>query len=136
MNIEIRNGTAARALFVLVGLLTATSCGTMARSADPFADGSRGGSGRLEVIVQNLNFGDANFFALRQGERIRLGSVTGKSDQSFNLAWNFSLPVRFEVQLVGGQNCRVRELMADPGDVLWVRIPSEVSITPCTVGKR
>lgn len=136
MNSGIRSGDFARVLVALLGLLTATSCSTLGRATDPFSTGPEARAGRIEVTVQNLNFSDANFFAFRQGERIRLGSVTGKSDESFNLAWNFSLPLRFEAQLIGGQSCRVRDLMVDPGDELWVRIPTELSVTPCTVGKR
>ena len=85
--------------------------------------------------AKSINFNDANLFALRNGQRIRMGSVTGKSEEDFTLDWNFSLPLQFEAQLVGGRTCRVRSIMADPGDALWIQIPTELSITPCTVGK-
>ncbi len=52
------------------------------------------------------------------------------------MEWNVALPLHFEVQLIGGQSCRVREIMVDPGDELWVRIPGELSITPCRGSKR
>lgn len=125
-----------RGLSTLVAILAAASCGVLGRAKDPYATGPDAGTGRIEVSVQNLNFNDAHFFAVRQGERIRLGYITGKSDESFNLDWDFAVPLSFEVQLVGGLACRVRDLVVDPGDLLWVRIPTEVSITPCTGGKR
>ena len=124
-----------RALVVLLGLLSAGACSTLGRSTDPFAEGPAAGIGQISVEVRNLNFNDANLFALRQGARIRMGSVTGKSDADFRLTWNFSLPLQFEAQLVGGRTCRVRSIIADPGDRLWIQIPSELSISPCTVGK-
>ena len=130
-------GRAVRTMAVLLGLLSAGSClGKLGRAPDPFTTRPHAGTGAIEVEVQSLNFNDASIFAIRQGERIRLGTVTGKSDQTFTLDWNFALPLQFEAQLVGGRSCRVQELMVDPGDRLWLRIPVEVSITPCRVGKR
>ena len=130
-------GHSARAMLVLLAALTAASCsGNVGRTSDPFTAGTRAGTGQIQVQIQNLNFNDANVYAIRQGQRIRLGTVTGKSDKDFTMDWSFALPLRFEIQLIGGQSCRVREIMVDPGDALWVRVPSELSITPCRGSKR
>lgn len=134
---KTRASPSAGVLSLLFAALAATSCaGNLGGQADPFTRGPRAGTGRIQVQVQNLNFNDANVYALRQGQRIRLGTVTGKSDKNFTMDWTFALPLQFEVQLIGGQSCRVREIMVDPGDELWVRIPSELSITPCRGSKR
>lgn len=103
---------------------------------NPFAPrGSRPGEGSVRVLVENQNFGDATVFALRGGERIRLGTVTGKSDENFTVRWNFSLSMEFEIHIIGGQGCRVRPMPVDPGDRVFVRIPTEVSTQACYSGK-
>jgi len=109
---------------------------TSSRVDNPFAPrGSREREGSIQVRVENLNFGDATIHALRGGERIRLGQVTGKSEQSFTVRWNFSLPLEFEVDLVGGGACGIRPMTVDPGDKIWLRIPTEVGRSPCYAGK-
>ncbi len=85
--------------------------------------------------MENLNFGDATVHALRGGERIRLGQVTGKSEKSFTIRWNFSVPLEFQVDLVGGEACGIQPMTVDPGDRIWVRIPTQVGPTPCYAGK-
>ncbi len=113
----VRAGHSARVLVVLLAALTAASCtGTPGRPTDPFTTGPRAGAGRIQVQVQNLNFNDASVYAIRRGQRIRLGTVTGKSDKNFTMDWNSAVPLRFEVQIIGGQDCRIRELMLAPGD--------------------
>lgn len=104
------------------------------RAKNPFtAPGSD--EGEITVRVENHNFGDATVHALRGGERIRLGNVTGKSEQDFTVNWTFSLPMEFEVNIIGGQGCRVRPMTVDPGDKVFVRIPTEISAQPCYSGK-
>ena len=103
---------------------------------NPFAPaGSRGDDGRVQVLVDNQNFGDATIHAYRGSERFRLGQVTGKSEKSFTVRWSFSLPMEFDIHLVGGGDCRVRAMPVDPGDRVWVRIPSQIGMSPCYSGK-
>lgn len=117
--------------------LTLTACGLGNGTArNPFApSGSRGRDGSVQVLVDNQNFGDATVHAYRGSERFRLGQVTGKTEKRFNLAWNFSLPMEFEIHLIGGGDCRVRPMPVDPGDRVWVRIPTQIGMTPCYAGK-
>ena len=122
--------TLVAALALLVG---AAGCGTT-RALNPFAPPSASET-QIRVTIENQNFGDATIHALRGGERIRLGQVTGKSEQNFNVRWNFSLPMEFEIHIVGGQGCRVRPIPVDPGDRIWVRIPTELSLQACYSGK-
>ncbi|HSW29706.1 MAG TPA: hypothetical protein VLH75_09530 [Longimicrobiales bacterium] len=116
---------------------TLAGCGLGAGTArNPFAPaGSRGGDGSVQVLIDNQNFGDATVHAYRGGERFRLGEVTGKSEKRFTVRWNFSLPMEFDIHLVGGGDCRVRGMPVDPGDRVWVRIPTQISMTPCYSGK-
>lgn len=123
-----------RATFLLaLAAAAVSSCGG-GRSLNPFAPaGER--EEEVRVSVENQNFGDATVYARRGGERIRLGSVTGKSDQTFTVKWRFSLPMEFDIQIIGGQGCRIRPLTVDPGDKVFVRIPVEVSTQACYSGK-
>ena len=120
---------------VLVLALGLAAC-AKPESKNPFATpGSGRGEASIQVRVENQNFGDATIHAIRGGERIRLGQVTGKSDKSFTLRWNFSLPLEFEINIIGGQGCGVRPMSVDPGDRVWVRIPTQIGASPCYSGK-
>jgi hypothetical protein len=114
-------------------LLTNAGCGTKGRS--PFAGPAERGEEQIQIRIENHNFNDANVHALRGGERIRLGTATGKSDEDFRVRWNVTLPVEFEISLVGGGSCRVPSMMVDPGDRVWVRIPSQITGPECIAGK-
>lgn len=107
----------------------------MDTTRNPFAPGSSTREGQVSVTVENQNFGDATIHAVRGGERIRLGNVTGKSNKDFKVRWTFSLPLEFEVHIVGGQDCYVRPMTVDPGDKVYVRIPIELSAQACYSGK-
>jgi hypothetical protein len=114
-------------------MLATTGCGTKTRS--PFAGPAERGEEQIQVRIENHNFNDANVHALRGGERIRLGTATGKTDEDFRVRWNGTFPVEFEISLVGGGSCRVRSMIVDPGDRVWVRIPSEIYASECIAGK-
>jgi len=128
---------AVRLAVAAVLALTMAGCGlTKSMARNPFAPaGSRGGDGSVQVLVDNQNFGDATIHAYRGSERFRLGEVTGKSEKRFTVRWNFSLPMEFDVHLIGGGDCAVRPMTVDPGDRVWVRIPSQINMTPCYSGK-
>ena len=103
---------------------------------NPFAaPGTGRGEGSIRVRVENQNFGDAVVYAVRGGERVRLGDVTGKSDRNFTMRWNFSLPLEFEVNIIGSRGCRVRPMSVSPGDQVWMRIPTQIDSSPCYSGK-
>ncbi len=125
-----------RGLLALAVLVLPTACFSgWGRSRDPFHEGSAESRGQISVRVENQNFGDAVVHASRGGERVRLGSVVGKSEQTFVLDWAFSLSLEFEVNIVGGGRCQVTPLSVDPGDRVWVRIPTHLGASPCYSGK-
>jgi hypothetical protein len=114
-------------------LLAATGCGTTSRS--PFADSAARGDEQIQIRIENHNFNDATVHALRGGMRVRLGTATGKSDEDFRVRWNSTLAIGFEISMVGGGECRVRSMMVDPGDRVWVRIPNEIYGSECIAWK-
>ena len=67
------------------------------------------------VDVQNNHFQDATVILFREGERERLGIVTGKTDQSFEVPWRRQLFLRFEVRFIGGGACATRNILVEPG---------------------
>lgn len=122
-----------------LGVLTATALlagcfSGYGQPRNPF-NTFEGAAQEIEIRVDNQNFGDATLYALRGGEPIRLGDIIGKSRGRFSLDWNFSLPLEFRAELVGGGACNIRPLNVDPGDRVWVRIPVQIGVTPCESGK-
>jgi len=123
-----------RAVTTVLLLLAPWGCARGGTANNPF-EGRASREGSIDVRIENQNFGDATIHALRGGERIRLGQVTGKSQKDFKVRWNFSVPIEFEVDIVGGRGCGVRAMTVDPGDKIWLRIPTEIGMTPCYAGK-
>lgn len=95
---------------------------TTARS--PFSGGD--GERDVEIEVLNLNFSDATLHALRGGQRIRLGVVIGKQQETFKVRWPTSLPIQIEIRLLGGERCTTQEMVVDPGDRLYLQIPIDL----------
>jgi len=69
-------------------------------ATDPF-DG--GGAGREDVLltVENNDFRDASIYALWNGVRRRVGSVTGKTSETFRMEWR-SEEIQLEIDFLGG----------------------------------
>ena len=125
----------ARLAFVALFALTLAGC-SRGTAWNPFtAGGRRGGDERIQVFIQNHNFLDATVHAVRGAERMRLGEVTGKSDKAFTVQWRLTLPMEFQIHLIGGSGCTVQAMQVNPGDRVWVRIPPEVDATPCETWK-
>ncbi len=82
---------------------------------------------RTTLKVQNQNFLDMNVFVLREGQRIRLGTVTGLSSQVFTIpdyVVRSSPQLRFEVHPIGGRdNPRTETISVQPGDQVEMTIP-------------
>lgn len=116
-----------RATAVLLGAALVVGCaggggGIRAEATDPFS-GDAGERGELRIEVQNYNFSDARIYAVvRDADRRFLGRVTGKRDATFTLRWTLPQPFRLEIDLLAGPRCLTRQIMADPGDVLDLRI--------------
>ena len=132
-----RRRRAVHALFGVSALLVLTAClGRGGTPNDPFNGRRAEGPGRLQVEVQNLNFNDLTVFAIRQGQQIRLGDVTGKSNREFAIDWDFAVPVQFRIDIVGGRSCRIREINADPGSSILLHVPANVGLSECRGARR
>mgnify|MGYP006167616361 CR=1 FL=1 len=83
-----------------------------------------------------MNFNDVTMWALRQGQRLRLGNVTGKTDHTFEIDWNVAMSISFVIDVVGGGTCTTPEIGVDPRARVWVSIPSVFGSQPCRVGRR
>lgn len=125
---------------LLVALLGLAGCGASRNDArSPFDGGRSGGSTAedpIRVDVQNINFNDVTIWAIRQGQRIRLGRVTGKTDESFRIDWNLALPIYFVIDVTGGRSCRTNQVAVERDARVWVIIPANVGSQPCRVGRR
>ena len=78
--------------------------------------------------VDNQGFADMTIYALRGGERIRLGLAVGNSTTSLTipayLASGAAGPLRFLADPVGGSRAPVsEELIVRPGEVVTLTIP-------------
>ncbi|HKP28138.1 MAG TPA: hypothetical protein VJU15_02005 [Gemmatimonadales bacterium] len=111
---RILSGTAAALL-----LVTAACGGKSAPPVDPMAP--------AYVEVQNQGFLDMTVYALRSGQRIRLGQVSGNSTATFELprtVVNPGLPIRFQADPIGGNRTPFsQEISVSPGDTVVLRIP-------------
>jgi len=90
----------------------------------------------IQIDVQNSNFNDVTIWAMRSGQRIRLGRVTGKTDEQFRIAWNPAVPIHFTIDVVGGRGCRSNSLSVEPNARVWLVIPSNIGLQPCQAGRR
>lgn len=113
-----RPATVALLLVVALGVVGCASGGSSVDS--PFNTAPAEGTIRIEV--NNRNFNDATLHAFRGAERIRLGMITGKTEESFPLEWSASRALQVEIDLVGQRSCVTPELVADPGDVIYLEI--------------
>jgi hypothetical protein len=121
----MRRWTVVPALLVL---LVGTGCAT-GGAANPFGDGE-GGDRSIRIEVRNFNFADATLYALRGSERIRMGVVTGKTDDTFEIPWTVTLPLRIEINLLAGERCVTRPMNVDPGEVIQLQIEIDLSRSP------
>ena len=101
------------------------------RAPDLYAEGRR----PIRIDILNSNFNDASVWAVYRADRIRLGTVTGKTDATFHLPWNGTEPVQMEIDLVGGERCLTEALTVDEGDILYLEIGLVLSKMPeCRAG--
>jgi hypothetical protein len=70
----------------------------------------------ITIYVDNLDFSDARIYISTGGGRTRLGSVSGKTRQSFTREWRLPT-LGFEVDLLGGGTYRTMEVAVTAGEV-------------------
>lgn len=114
---------------IVLALATATLSTACTSARTPFADGADRGQ-TIEIEVRNRNFEQATLYAVRLGERSRLGIVEGKQDRSFRLQWRTQASLQIEVVLQGGDRCLTRAIPVDPGDSVVMDVASDVVSDP------
>lgn len=125
---------------VAISVTALSACASRNDTPSPFdgpiADQQRGADEPIRVEVQNLNFNDVTVWAIRQGQRIRLGRVTGKTDETFRTDWNPAIPISFMIDVTGGRTCRTGQVGVDQNARIWVSVPSNVGAQACRAGRR
>ncbi len=116
---------AALCVAVLAVVLAGASLGCAARTESPFGSGA---AERLDIEVLNRNFLDATLYAVWPGKRIRLGSVSGTRSASFRLPWDGTELLQIEINQLAGPSCITEQIMAVPGEVIFIEIPSQLQV--------
>ena len=82
---------------------------------------------RTTIRVENQGFSDMTIYAIRSGQRVRLGQATGNSTSTFTIPANLifgATPLRFLADPIGGNRSPVSdEITVQPGDQVRLVIP-------------
>ena len=109
-------------LLQLTVLLALTSCATSAGGREGREAAWRR-DGEIRIDILNHNFSDATIWVfVSNAQRERLGTVTGKTDESYVLPWDFTQPLSLEIKLLAGPRCLTRSIDVDPGDIMQLEI--------------
>lgn len=116
---------AALRVTVLAVVLAGASLGCATRTESPFGSGA---AERLDIEVLNHSFLDATLYAVWAGRRIRLGTVVGTRSARFRLAWDGTELLQIEIDQFAGPSCITQQIMAVPGEVIFIEIPSHLRV--------
>ncbi len=118
-----------KTLTSLAALIVIAACATPGRVVERGQPFTRDAvtEGTIRLHVQNDNFMDARLYALGSSSRQPLGIVVGKQQAVLEIPWDFSKPLRIEINLLAGPKCITDTIEADPGDILDLRIESVLS---------
>lgn len=109
---------------LVVGLLVLliTACaGRGMDDDDPFR--SRDRSGPVILEIQNDNFNDARIYSLWNGDRRRVGTVIGKTEERFEIPARGG-DLRIQVDFLAAGGFTTEPIMAWPGETIHLVIPS------------
>ena len=118
-----------KTLTSLAALIVIAACATPGRVVERGQPFTRDAvtEGTIRLHVQNDNFMDARLYALGSSSRQPLGIVVGKQQAVLEIPWDFSKPLRIEINLLAGPKCITDTIEADPGDILDLRIEPVLS---------
>jgi len=118
-----------RTLTSLAALVLITACATPGRVVEREEPSTREpvGEESIRVHIQNNNFMDARLYALGLGSRHYLGVVGGGQQVVLEVPWDYSQPLRIEIDMLAGPKCTTRTIETDPGDIIDLRIASVFS---------
>jgi len=107
-------------LAAMIGLAVAACGGSKSRSA-PIPPP------RTTVRVENQGFSDMNIYAIRSGQKVRLGVANGNSTTTFTIPSNLifgATPLRFQADPIGGRGQPISdEITVQPGDQVRLILP-------------
>ena len=106
--------SASRVMLALAIAGCAATQGSLSR--EPFS-GTVSGGDLVGLTVENNDYRDASVYIVWNGSRERVGSVTGKTTQTFRTPWR-SEQVQLEVDFVGGGRFRSERMDVWQGDHL------------------
>jgi hypothetical protein len=124
--------TFSRSAIVCLALLVG-GCATAARPKSNLAS-EEARDRSVRVYATNLNFSDATLWAVIQGNRRRMGILTGKTEEVFVLPWPTSLDLQIEIDLLAGPRCTTRTMAVDPGDDIELVIDQDLLGGPLCSG--
>jgi hypothetical protein len=82
---------------------------------------------RTSVRVENQGFSDMTVYAIRSGQRVRLGIATGNTTTTFTIPPNLifgATPLRFLADPIGSNRTPVSdEITVQPGDQVRLVLP-------------
>jgi len=82
---------------------------------------------RTTVRVENQGFSDMTVYAIRSGQRVRLGIATGNTTTTFTIPSNLifgATPLRFLADPIGSSRTPVSdEITVQPGDQVRLVLP-------------
>ncbi len=126
-----RGSTAGR--IAALGIMVAgVACGG-GRGAGPFIAQA---DARINIEVLNRAYQDVTLYAIWPGRRVRLGTVSGLMDANYVLPWRVSEFLRIEMDMLAGEKCILRPIIADPGDIILLEITNRTMTDPeCLFGQ-
>lgn len=80
----------------------------------------------VHVRVINDNFYDVTVYVDRQGARVRLGRVTGQTEQTFTFRARVGDYVAFAVAVQAGRTHVTQQLTVEPGDIIELQVPPDL----------
>ena len=112
--------TRRHALLAMLGLALTAGGGSKSRSAPTPQP-------RTSLRVENQGFSDMNIFAVRSGQRVRLGTASGNSTTVFTIPANLifgATPLRVIADPIGSNRLPTsEEITVQPGDQVRLVIP-------------
>ena len=82
---------------------------------------------RTTIRVENQGFADMTIYAIRSGQRVRLGQATGNTTTTFTIPANIifgATPLRFLADPIGGRGTPISdEITVQPGDQVRLVLP-------------
>lgn len=107
-------------LIAMVGL-SAVACGGSKQRSAPIPQP------RTSIRVENQGFSDMTIYAIRSGQRVRLGIASGNATTTFTIPANLifgATPLRFLADPIGGNRTPVSdEITVQPGDQVRLILP-------------